>query len=238
MASELVKPQLLIMEAIGTFSIVFVIGFSFLNYDLGIFSWVEIAIASFTVMVITIFVGYGISGANYNPSITISLIISKKMKPFVGAGYILSQLIGSLLAGLFLIWLATDDQLTAAVDNSELGIPKIVAGYSLLQAFLLEFLFTGALVLLYLILLKDGSTPRVFSIILALYLSLSIITIGPLTGASLNISRVFGPSIISGIFTDQWVYWLSSILSAILVGWVFSYSSKIENDLDKIDIQS
>ena len=238
MASELVKPQLLIMEAIGTFSIVFVIGFSFLNYDLGIFSWVEIAIASFTVMVITIFVGYGISGANYNPSITISLIICKKMKPFVGAGYILSQLIGSLLAGLFLIWLATDDQLTAAVDNSELGIPNIVAGYSLLQAFLLEFLFTGALVLLYLILLKDGSTPRVFSIILALYLSLSIITIGPLTGASLNISRIFGPSIISGIFTDQWVYWLSSILSAILVGWVFSYSSKIENDLDKIDIQS
>ncbi len=238
MASELVKPQALLTEAIGTFSIVFIIGFSFLNYDLGIFSWVEIAFASFTVVAIAIYIGFNVSGANYNPSITISLIIGRKMKPSHGAGYILSQLIGSILAGLLLIWLATDDQLIAAVDNSELGIPSIVTGYSLLQAFFLEFLFTAVLVTLYLILVREDNTPHALATILALFVSMSTIVIGPLTGASLNISRIFGPSIISGIFTDQWIYWLSSILSAILVGLGFRYSSTVENDLDKIDIQS
>lgn len=238
MAPELVRPQLLLTEALGTFFIVFVIGFSFLNIDLEIFTWIEVAFASFTVVVITIYFGYTISGANYNPSITLSLIIGKKMEPSAGFAYIISQLIGSVMAGLFLIWLATDDQLIAAVDKSELGIPSILSGYSLLQAFLLEFLFTSILIILYFILVRDGSTPLVLANFLALFISLSIITIGPLTGASLNISRIFGPSIITGVFTDQWIYWLSSLFSAFLMGLSFRYLDNETNDLDKIEIQS
>jgi glycerol uptake facilitator-like aquaporin len=238
MASDLVEPQLLITEAIGTFFIVFIISFSFLNMDLGIFSWMEVAFAAFIVVFITIYMGYKVSGANYNPSLTLSLVISKKLDPVIGGAYILSQLIGSLVAGLFLIWLATDDQLIAAVDKSELGMPTLVSGYSLLQAFVLEFFFTSLIVILYFLLVKDGSSTLVLSTILGLFVALSIITIGPLTGASLNISRLFGPSVISGVFTNQWLYWLSSLLSALLVGWFFRHAQKDTNDLDKIDIQS
>jgi len=238
MAPHLVKPQVLLNEAVGTFFIVFIIGFSFLNLDMELFSWLEAAVAAFIVVFITIYTGYNISGANYNPSITLSLVIAKKKMPIDGMAYILSQLIGSLLAGLLLIWLATDDQLVAAIGKSELGLPRITSGYSLLQAFLIEFIFTSILVALYFILVGDENTPLVLAGILALFVSLSIITIGPLTGASLNIARLFGPSVITGIFTNQWIYWLSSLLSAIFVGLIYRYKNGVTQDLDKLDIQS
>ena len=92
--------------------------------------------------------------------------------------------------------------------KGNLGV-TVPAG-SVSQAFLLELILTFFLLL---VALRSG-LPWVVGGVVALEAAMG----GPITGASMNPARSFGPALASGIWTAHWLYWLAPLLGAALAG--------------------
>lgn len=92
------------MEFIGTFSLVFIGGWSVFAADTkpGVLA---AALGHGFVLAIMIYIGAKISGAHYNPAVTIGLLVTNHIEVIKAIAYIISQLVGSLAAGAAISWL-------------------------------------------------------------------------------------------------------------------------------------
>jgi glycerol uptake facilitator-like aquaporin len=53
-------------------------------------------------------------------------------------------------------------------------------------------------------------------------LAVSVLVIGPLTGAALNPARAFGPALAAGFWEYHWVYWIGPIAGAAAASWLYT----------------
>ena len=137
-----------------------------------------------------------ISGAHINPAATFALTLARQF-PFARAlPYLLAQLTGAALAGFTLLLLF------GKVGQVGVTLP---AG-SLGQAFVLETVMTFFLLL---VALRSGLPWAVGGVV-----ALEAMMGGPITGASMNPARSFGPALASGIWTAHWLYWAAPLLGA------------------------
>jgi glycerol uptake facilitator-like aquaporin len=67
----------------------------------------------------------------------------------------------------------------------------------------------------------DPRAPRVGGFAIGLVLTFDILAGGPLTGASMNPARTFGPAIASGVWADHLVYWVGPILGGIVAAGLY-----------------
>ena len=51
----------------------------------------------------------------------------------------------------------------------------------------------------------------------------SILTIGPLTGSSLNPARSFGPQLVTGQWADAWVFWVAPSAGGLVAAFAFGF---------------
>ncbi|MDA4123517.1 MAG: aquaporin [Thaumarchaeota archaeon] len=168
-----------------------------------------------TVALVITFLG-GISGAQINPAVTVAIAGAGRLGKDRFIPYVLSQIAGALLAGL---------SLAVVFQNggapTSLGSTKLAPSVSPLEGVLLEV--AGTLVLA-LSALTAGSFLRTnFSqgILVGSTLFVLITLIGPLTGASFNPARSLGPTLFSGYFDNQFVYYIGPILGGIAAGLIF-----------------
>jgi aquaporin Z len=93
----------------------------------------------------------------------------------------------------------------------------LAAGISPLQGLALE---TGATCMLFGVAFATALNSRVpradFPWAIGLTVTLDILAIGPLTGASLNPARSLGPALVAGVWSQHWVFWLGPIAGAVL----------------------
>ncbi len=171
------------------------------------------------VMAIILFMGK-VSGAHLNPAVSIAFALRRDFPWWRVPGYVVTQLVGATLAALFL---------RGVIKVSAMyGSNYPAHGYSNLAAFWMELILTMGLVS---VILGTASGAQNIGIFGALgvggYIALAGLWGSPISGASMNPARTFGPDLVSTTFTGYWVYIAGPIAGAVLaVGIAFVLRGK------------
>jgi aquaporin Z len=161
-----------------------------------------------TVLAIILFMGK-ISGAHLNPAVSIAFALRRDFPWWRVPGYIIVQLAGATLAALLL---------RAVIKvSARYGSNYPAHGYSHIAAFWMELILTTGLVS---VILGTASGAQNVGIIGAFgvgsYIALAGLWGSPISGASMNPARTFGPDLASGTFTAYWVYIAGPIAGAAI----------------------
>lgn len=196
-------------EGIGTFALVFCGTGAIIINDLSGGAVTHPGVAgTFGLIVMAMIYTFGdLSGAHINPAVTLAFAYANKFPWKKVPGYILSQLIGALLASA-LLWLLFPDHPTLGATLPGLAIWKV---------FLLELILTYFLMLV-IIHVATGSKEigSMAAVAIGGVVLLEALFAGPVTGASMNPARSFAPALLSGNMSDLWIYSLAPIGGAIL----------------------
>jgi len=160
------------------------------------------------VMAIIMFMGK-VSGAHLNPAVSIAFSLRGDFPWRRVPGYVVVQLLGATLAAL-LLWGVVD-------VSAKYGGNYPASGYSDWRALAMEILLTFGLVS---VILGTASGAQNIGIIGAIgvgaYIGLAGLWGSPISGASMNPARTFGPDLVSGTWTGYWIYVLGPILGACI----------------------
>jgi aquaporin Z len=167
------------------------------------------------VMAIILFMG-GVSGAHLNPIVTIGFTLRADFPWRRVPGYLVMQLLGATLACLFLRGVFGD---VAQLGATSPG--KGIAGW---QAMLIELVLSAGLVSTIL-----GTSSRaqnigaLSAIAIGGYIALAGLWSSPISGASMNPARSFGPDLARADFSSFWIYLagpLAGMLFAVGAAWI------------------
>ena len=199
----------LFSELLGTFFLVLVAaGGGILVGEGQIVLAAAVVAPGLMVMAIILFMG-GISGAHLNPAVSLAFALRGDFPWKRVPGYIVVQLVAATLACLFL------DAVFGNIQHLGATLPG--AGYENWQAFLMEVVLTLGLVS---VILGTASAAQNVGAIAAIgvggYIALAGLWAAPVSGASMNPARSFGPALVSGDFTSYWVYVAGPIAGALI----------------------
>jgi MIP family channel proteins len=199
-------------EFIGIFALVFVGGASIMAAAMShnTNGLLVAAIAHGVILAIMVTATMRISG-HLNPAVTLGFLVTRRIEPTMAMVYIIAQLLGAAVAAYALKAIFPADIAVAA----RLGGQSIAGEISAGQAILCEAIATFFLVFVVFGTAVDPAAPKVGGFAIGLTITADILAIGPLTGASMNPARSFGPAVASGILEGQLIYWIGPILGAI-----------------------
>ncbi|MBD2430041.1 MULTISPECIES: MIP/aquaporin family protein [Fischerella] len=217
--------QEVLAEAIGTFTLVFAGTGAVMVNELsqGAVTHVGISFVFGAVVAALIYSIGHLSGAHFNPAVTLAFWTSGFFPRRRVLPYILAQSIGAIAASAtLLISLGKVGNLgaTLPLDNNWL------------QSFVLETILTFILMFVIFGSGLDRRAPIGFAgLAIGLTVGLEAMFMGPITGASMNPARSLGPALIGGIWQHHWVYWVAPILGAQLAVLIYSQLSSGFRDL-------
>jgi aquaporin Z len=212
-------------EFIGTFWLVFggcgsaVLAAAF--PDLGI-GFVGVSMAfGLTVLTMAYTVG-GISGGHFNPAVTIGLAAAGRVSSGSVVPYIISQVVGAIVAAALLYLIASGKAGFAAGGFASNGYGEhSPGGYSMLSALLIEAVLT----FMFLIIIlgsTHGRAPTGFApISIGLALTLIHLISIPVTNTSVNPARSTGVALFAEggwALAQLWLFWVAPIIGAALAG--------------------
>lgn len=212
----------LIAEALGTFALVFFgTGAAMVQAQTGALGHAGVALV-FGLVVATCIVAFGpVSGCHINPAATLGLVIGGKFPKEKLVSYWLVQLLGAVLASA-LLWL-----LFGNVGKMGATLP---AG-SPFQSLVLEAVMTAFLLL---VAFRSGLAWAIGAVV-----ALEALMGGPISGASMNPARSFGPAVVGGFWEAHWVYWLGPLAGGALAAWldvaIFGTAEPVQLDETDLD---
>jgi MIP family channel proteins len=210
----------LLAEFIGTFALTFV----------GILAIQNVAGGDAKINLLLVALAHGIilstmitatmptSGGHLNPAVTFGFLITGKIKPPAAISYIVIQLLGSTVAALAVYALGGAN--SKAMQVVAAGTPALNTGVTAWAAVLAEIIATGLLVIAVWGSAADPRARDVGGFAIGLTVAADILAIGPITGASMNPARSFGPTLVagfsqySGLWKTHWVYWVGPLVGA------------------------
>jgi aquaporin NIP len=209
-----------IAEFIGAFAIVFCgTGAIIINQETnGTITHVGIAITFGLIVMAMIYALGDISGAHFNPAVSIAFVVAKKFPVNQLAPYCISQLAGAIGASATLRFLFPANPFLGAT---------LPAG-SEMQSFVFEFILTFFLMLV-IMNVAHGSKEQGMLAGLAIgsVVLLEAMFAGPICGASMNPIRSIAPALISGNLEHLWIYILAPITGAIFAVFTWSYMKQV-----------
>ena len=224
----MVNPRAWLAEAIGTYALVFfgplsiTIAIAVFGLSLGPEALLIISLGHGAVIGIMVYAFGHISGTHINPVVTIAMLVTRRIKVSDGAGYIGSQLVGAVAASATLAALmpkyASQVNFGVQIGPSEFLEGSASAGFAV-EAILTFFLVTTIfLVAVH----KKAAAGFAGAAIGAMIFLLHLVGV-PLTGASMNPARTFGPALVSGFWDFHWMYWAGPIVGAVVAAFIMNY---------------
>ena len=209
-----------VAELVGTFALVFVGSGAIIlskmeGSNIGL---VEIALAHGLILSVMVTATMRISG-HFNPAVTIAFLTTRRIGSFMAGVYVLAQLLGAMLAAYALKAGMPEAAFEAARGGSQFVHLDVrtwdAVMFEAIATFFLVFVIFGSAV--------DPKAPRVGGFAIGLTVAAAILAIGPLTGASLNPARSFGPALASTIWEGHLIYWVGPIVGGVIAAQIYEW---------------
>lgn len=198
----------LVAEGVGTFFLVLIGPGAVMvdAYSGGAIGHTGVALA-FAFVVTTMVYALGhLSGAHINPAVTIGFWSARRFPSGEVGPYVLAQLLGAVAASCFL------RVVLGPVGHMGATLPSLPVG----AAFAVEWLLSFALMFVIMPVATDERAANGFAgVAVGLTVGFCALTGGPLTGASMNPARSFGPALVGSAWTAHWTYWAAPITAMI-----------------------
>jgi MIP family channel proteins len=210
-----------IAEFVGTFALVFVGGGAIImaQHTGNPAGLLQIALAHGLILALMVSATMNVSGGHLNPAVTTALLVARRITPTVAAVHIAAQLLGALVAA-FLLKLTMPSAIFAATQG---GGQSIALDITMGQAILLEAVATFFLMFVIYGTAVYVNAPRIGGLAIGLTIGADILAIGPLTGASMNPARSFGPAVASGVYAGHLAYWVGPIVGAVAAALLWEF---------------
>ena len=196
-----------IMEFIGTMFLVLAIALTGNPFAIGI------------MLMAMVYIGGHISGAHYNPGVTISVWIRGKLKSNQIFGYIISQVLGAITAA-YIFYILSGKTFLPSPGNG------VIVG----QSILVEALFTFVLcsVILAVATSKKLEGNYIYGLAIGLTLAAGAYAGGSISGGVYNPAVALGPMILKSLiegysFSNLIIYLIGPFSGAVIAAWVFKY---------------
>ncbi len=226
--TSLVNPRNWFAEAIATYALVFfgplaiILSVVAFGDGLSIESIIMISLGHGAAIGLMVYAFGHISGAHINPAVTIPMMITKKISVADGIGYIIFQLIGAVVAAFSLK--AILPEIGAKVNFGTQGGPSELLNNSVMAGITVEIILTFFLVtVIFLTAVHKKAPAGIHGISIGGMVFLLHLVGVPLTGASMNPARTFGPAVVSGFWELHWLYWVAPIIGGIIAGVIMNY---------------
>lgn len=171
-----------------------------------------------------------VSGAHINPVVTLAFWMKRKMSGPHALGYVISQVAGGIAGALpLLAW----GSMGASIN---FGATFPGNGFTLLQATMGEVVTTVGLIAGLFFFLGHSElrwyTPLLFPFLYAVMVYLE----APVSGTSTNPARSIGPSLVAGVWSGWWIYWVGPVLGTFvaLAAGEFHWLGRLEIEVAKI----
>lgn len=201
-------------DAVGTFALVFAgCGAIVVDAQTGALGHVGICLVFGLVVGAMIFATGHVSGAHFNPAVTLSFATTGHFPWREVPAYITAQTLAAIAASACVLSLiGSEGQLGATMPTT-----------GVFPALGLEFVFTFFLMFVIQSVATDArASGNVAALAIGGTVALCALMGGPLSGASMNPARSLGPALLSGQLELQWVYVLAPCLGAVAGGWTYT----------------
>jgi MIP family channel proteins len=169
---------------------------------------VGVSLAFGLVIMVMVYATGHLSGAHINPAVTIAFTLTRHFPARDAAAYITAQLIGATLAALCLLAVWTDQPASLGATVPSVGVGSALVYEALLTAFLMFVIMAVAT--------DTRAVGAAAAIAIGGTVGLDALCGGPVTGASMNPARSFGPALAGGEWQDFWIYLVGPVVGAAI----------------------
>jgi len=199
-----------VVEFIGAFFLVLVIGLA--SGDLA-----PLAIGG--ALMIMVYMGGHVSGAHYNPAVSIACLVRGALDGATTGIYIVSQVLGAVAGACAASFLS--GQATTVAPGDGVG-----AAHALLAEFLLTFALAS--VVLNVATSKDHPDNSFYGLAIGFTIFVGAVSVGPISGGAFNPAVALGHNIVSGSLGNIWIYLLGPVAGAVAASLVFRITNPDE----------
>ena len=160
-----------------------------------------------------------ISGAHFNPAVTVGFWVTRRLGSFEALSYAVVQAGGAIAAAYALRFVIPEPVWQAVA----LGAPGVANGISRLPAMLIEG-FATFFVVFVIFAAQSGDRSSMFlpgSLAGGLAISVGSLFAGPFTGGAMNPARALGPALLANHWTNQGVYWVGPLAGGMFAAWLY-----------------
>jgi aquaporin NIP len=177
------------------------------QYD-GALSAVGISLVFGLIIMVMVYATGHLSGAHINPAVTVAFTLSRHFPARDAAAYVAAQVLGATAGALVLLAVWPDQPADLGATVPTVGIGSALIYEIVLTAFLMFVIMAVAT--------DTRAVGAAAAIAIGGTVGLDALFGGPVTGASMNPARSFGPALAAWEWTDFWVYVVGPVLGAAL----------------------